>query len=227
MPKNTRRPFAYSVEKSSFVFSVRPTLASALEAARARFAEPALLIDITAWLPDGTDETVPYDLLCTADKSAWITSEDARQLEGTLYPLTTVRERVTDLAYNCREADYWERLVLRYAEHLLAIVDEDLRGIPVKEAGIEEMTDADYLNLPGGPIEFIDGFARPKRWILHAEGRRRLGFATMQEEMEFFVGKLPGAVGEEYARPQTSTPQPAICPFAESFSEWRTRRVAG
>jgi hypothetical protein len=46
-----------------------------------------VVIGITAWFADGTKETVPYDSLCTADKSAWITSEDARRLEATLYAL--------------------------------------------------------------------------------------------------------------------------------------------
>lgn len=150
MPESTKRPFAYSVDKSSIVFGVLPTLAFALEAARSRFKEPAELLGITAWFTNGTGETVPFDLLCTADKSAWITSDDARQLENTLYPLGTVRERVTDLIYNSPEIDYWERLVLRFAEHLLAIVDEDLRGIPVAETGVENDRDR-VLQSAGGP----------------------------------------------------------------------------
>jgi hypothetical protein len=54
MPESTRRPFAYSVDKLEHVFSVRPTLASALEAARWRFELPSVVIGITAWFADGT-----------------------------------------------------------------------------------------------------------------------------------------------------------------------------
>jgi hypothetical protein len=113
MPESTKRPFAYSVDKSGFVFGVRPTLALALEAARSRFAAPTAVIDITAWFADGTKEIVPYDSLCTADMTAWITSDDARQLENTLYPLATGPE--PDREEIARQVALAREVMQRYA----------------------------------------------------------------------------------------------------------------
>jgi hypothetical protein len=75
----------------------------------------------------------------TSDEAEWISSDEARQLENALFP-TTMRERITEIIRGEPDADYWERLVVRYAEALLATVDYHLRGIPVEEAGIEKWT---------------------------------------------------------------------------------------
>ena len=92
-----------------------------------------------------------------------------------------MREQVSALLKNNPDADYWEKLVLRVAECLLARVDEQLRGIPLEEAGLEKMSLQDYANVPD-TIELHDGIPAPRRWTLHQEGRHRLGFATMSEE---------------------------------------------
>jgi hypothetical protein len=72
MPQSPERPFAYSVSKLDFLFSVWPTLASALDAARTRFSAPSHTINT-----DGAQKEVEFDVLCTPDKSAWITPEQA------------------------------------------------------------------------------------------------------------------------------------------------------
>ena len=96
--------------------------------------------------------------------------------------MPTMREQVAGLLRNNPDVDYWEKLVLRYAEALLAAVEEQLRGVPVEESGIGTMLADDYLNLPQG-VELIDGVPLPKRWRLHQEGRHRLGVSTIGEEM--------------------------------------------
>ena len=83
---------------------------------------------------------------------------------------------------------------------LLADVDEQLRGIPIEEAGLEPMTFDDYMNLPTGPIEFFNGVIKPKRWRLNEEGRRRLGFASVSEELDFVIRKSAPEVKAEYER---------------------------
>jgi hypothetical protein len=92
MPERARRPFAYSVDKLEHVFSVRPTIASALEATRNRFNEPSAVIGVNAWFADGTGKRLPTIRCGHPDKSSWITSEDAEQLESTLYPPTSMRD---------------------------------------------------------------------------------------------------------------------------------------
>jgi hypothetical protein len=73
--------------------------------------------------------------------------------------------------------------VLRLADSLLAIVDENLRGMPVKQAGVEAMDLNDYNNLPA-TFELIGGVPKPKHWTLYIEGRRRLGFSSISEESQ-------------------------------------------
>jgi hypothetical protein len=91
MPQSPERPFAYSVGKLGYVFSVRPTLPLALDAARDRFSEPSVTIEVTAWFPDGSQNEIPYDALFTPDRSAWITPEQALQLEDALFPPPSCR----------------------------------------------------------------------------------------------------------------------------------------
>jgi hypothetical protein len=86
MPAGRGRPFAYSVDKLAFVFAVRPTLALAIESARDRFDPPSAVLDIKAWFADGSSETIPYELMCTPDQSAWISADQARELEERLDP---------------------------------------------------------------------------------------------------------------------------------------------
>jgi hypothetical protein len=102
--------------------------------------------------------------------------------------------------------------------------DEDLRGISVEEAGIEKTTEGEYFNLPDGPIELLDGFARPKRWILHQEGRRRLGFATLREEIGFSAGKTPGDVEEAYMRLREALRSQPIVPSQIPFPSGEPER---
>jgi hypothetical protein len=193
--QSKQRPFAYAVDKSTVVFHVAPTLAAALDAARARYDFVSDFIDITALFADGTEQQIPPDLLVTADKSAWISPEEGKALEDRLYgPLPqTVREQVTDLLRKNSAADYWEKQVLHLSESLLAIVDEELRGIPVEEAGLEKLSFDEYSNMPD-TLELLDGIPKPKRWTLYQEGRHRLGFRTLSEEIEIL------ATQDEYAR---------------------------
>ena len=51
MPKNQGRPFAYAVDKTDYVFAIRPTLALAIESARERFDPPSFALGISAWFP--------------------------------------------------------------------------------------------------------------------------------------------------------------------------------
>jgi hypothetical protein len=84
-------PFAFATDKSEFVFSIRPSLAGAVDAARARFGEPSLLIDVTAWFPDGSSYAIPWGFLCrfTTDADAWpsewIGEGEARELQQELF----------------------------------------------------------------------------------------------------------------------------------------------
>jgi hypothetical protein len=83
-------PFAFSTDKSEFVFSVRPTLIEALQVARDRYGFPSWLLGITAWFPDGSRMEVPYgDLVIyddNGDEKAWITDEQATALALRLFP---------------------------------------------------------------------------------------------------------------------------------------------
>jgi hypothetical protein len=82
-------PFAFAADKSEFVFSIRPSLASALDAARSRFDQPALLIDITAWFLDGSSYRIPWGFLCRFGADAfpndWISEDEAADLELRLF----------------------------------------------------------------------------------------------------------------------------------------------
>jgi hypothetical protein len=114
--------------------------------------------------------------------------------------MTTMREHMAELMRNNPNADYWDLLVVRFAEALLAKVDEHLRGIPIEEAGLTPMEFEDYMNLPEGPIELLDGIPVFKRWRLAQEGRRRLGFTSQRDEMDTFAGKSYEEVLAEYRR---------------------------
>jgi hypothetical protein len=87
--------------------------------------------------------------------------------------MPTMREQVSALIKNNPDADYWEKLVLRLAEALLAQVEDKLRGMPVEEAGVEKMTVEDYENMPGvmSYIELRHGVPTPKNWNINIEGR--------------------------------------------------------
>lgn len=214
-----KRPFAYAVDKTDYVFAIRPTLAGALDAVRARYDSPAFVMGIAAWFSDGTKEEVPYADLCTADKTEWITSEQARQLENRLYgPLPTVREQVTAMLRKNRDSDYWEKLVLRLCEALLAEVDENLRGIPVEEAGLEPLSMEDYENLPEGAIELVDGIPSPKRWTLYGEGRKRLGFASWDEEQDAVMGLSRQEIDEFYKQRRAALRAQPFVPSQEPFA---------
>jgi hypothetical protein len=82
-------PFAYAVEARQYVFSVRPTLAAALDDARQRYAEPSFIIPvtITAWFADGRSQMVPFKDLCTGEEQAWISGTEAQELQNRLFPL--------------------------------------------------------------------------------------------------------------------------------------------
>lgn len=83
-------PFAFSTDKSEFVFSIRPTLVEALQAARDRYGHPSFLLGITAWWRDGKHIEVPYEELVILDKDGsekeWITDEQAAALQLRLFP---------------------------------------------------------------------------------------------------------------------------------------------
>jgi hypothetical protein len=113
--------------------------------------------------------------------------------------MPTVREQISDLIRQNADGDYWEKLVLRYAEVLLAEVDENLRGIPIQEAGIEMWNEEDYFNLPD-TIELVHGLPSPKRWNIAIEGRRRLGFTDSSEEFTLMAEKTLEEVKAEYAK---------------------------
>ncbi len=87
MSASRGRPFAYSVTRVETLIAVRPTLVSAVSAARYyRFDEPVLTLAITAWFADGKTEAISHELLWTPDRCAWISPDEARQLEERLYP---------------------------------------------------------------------------------------------------------------------------------------------
>ena len=129
--------------------------------------------------------------------------------------MPTTREQISALIRQNADADYWEKMVLRYAEVLLAEVDENLRGIPIQEAGIQMWNEEDYFNLPD-TIELVDGLPSPKRWNIAIEGRRRLGFTDLSEEYALTAGKTSEEVKAEYekrraelrARPFVPSPVP-------------------
>ena len=79
------RPFAFSVSKGDSIYAIHPTLAPIIESARERFSSPSGMIGISARFPDGTEEDIPYVLLQTADRRAWISAEEARELEDSRY----------------------------------------------------------------------------------------------------------------------------------------------
>jgi hypothetical protein len=83
-------PFAYATTKSDYTFSVRPTLAAALQAARERYDFVSFLIDITAWFEDGSSVEIPWEDLILRNSegkpSAWISDEAAMALQARLFP---------------------------------------------------------------------------------------------------------------------------------------------
>jgi hypothetical protein len=159
---------------------------------------PSDALELVAWFEEGTHETIPFDSLVTADRQDWISTDAAAELEASMFP-ATMRERMTAMIRRDPRADYWEFLVLRYAEALLAIVDEDLRGIPVERAGIEPWNVEDWENLPDG-LEFVDGRPSPKHWMIAVEARRRLGFNDSYDAMKWIEGKTVDEVRAEYSR---------------------------
>lgn len=110
-----------------------------------------------------------------------------------------MREQISELLRSNPDADYWEKLVLRYAEALLAEVDEQLRGIPVEEAGLVALSADDYLNLPD-TIEMLNGIPTPKHWRLRQEDRHRLGWSTPTEEWEELMLMSGDEIRQEMAR---------------------------
>jgi hypothetical protein len=140
---------------------------------------------------------------------------------GTTYKpekrMPTMREQVSELLRNNPEADYWEKLVVRLAEALLAEVDEQLRGIPVEEAGIEKWTFEDFMNLPEGSIELHDGIPSHKSWMLAVAGERRRGNQSIGEEAEDISGKsaeeLEALWAEERAALRAKPFVPSQVPF--------------
>jgi hypothetical protein len=128
-----------------------------------------------------------------------------------------MREHMAELIRNNPNADYWELLVVRFAEALLAKVDEHLRGIPIEEAGLTPMEFEDYMNLPEGPLELLDGIPVFKRWRLAQEGRRRLGFASWRDESDTFATKSHEEILAEYRRRREALRnrpfQPSQVPF--------------
>lgn len=106
-------PFAYATDKSDFVFSIRPTLSGALQAARDRFdgyASP--LLEITAWFEDGTSTAIPWERLVKNDESGgtqFISDDEADKLVLELFG----PRRVSFAEYmNLPDPD--ERLVLHH-----------------------------------------------------------------------------------------------------------------
>jgi hypothetical protein len=85
-----KQPFAYATDKSSFIFSIRPTLAAALQAARERFRPPSFLIGITAWFEDGSSVELPWEELIVrnhqGNETDWISDEAATALQVRLFP---------------------------------------------------------------------------------------------------------------------------------------------
>src|SRR4051794_29975893 len=128
-----------------------------------------------------------------------------------------MREHMAELIRNTPDADYWELLVVRLAEALLAQVDEHLPGIPIEEAGLTPINFEDYINLPEGPIELLDGIPVFKRWRLAQEGRRRLGFTSWRDERDACAGKSHAEVVAEYRRRREALRnkpfQPSQVPF--------------
>jgi len=84
--QNRGRPFAFSVDKSDYIFAIHPSLPPAIDSARERFSSPSGLIGISGWFADGTRDDIPYELLCTPDRTRWISAEEARRLEESRYP---------------------------------------------------------------------------------------------------------------------------------------------
>ena len=137
-------PIGFTVAKLDNVFAVARTLAAAVDAARKRSAAPTMVFEFEAWLEDGSRRAIPADSLMDADRQ-WISREQCLELERTLFGSRTVKEQVSELLRINQDADYWEKQVLRLAEAFLATVDEQLRGIPVAESGIEPMSMADFV----------------------------------------------------------------------------------
>ncbi len=84
-------PFAFAVDKSEFIFAIRPTLAAALSDLRERFPQPFFLVGMTAFFPDGRSEVIPFQRLVikTEGREQWISDEQAGTLQAELYPLSS------------------------------------------------------------------------------------------------------------------------------------------
>jgi hypothetical protein len=176
-------PIAYSIVRmGEFTMRVTSAVPAAVAALREISPTPSHALDVYAWFEDGSAETVPFDSLVSADGQHWIGTNAATELEQSLFP-STMRERVTDLMRRHPEADYWERWVLRLCEALLAQVDEALRGIPVEEAGLQEITVAEWHDMPTH-IELLDGRPIPKWWGIITEAARRLGFVDLNDYLQ-------------------------------------------
>jgi hypothetical protein len=192
-------PFAFTITRGVEIDAVWPTLAAAVDAAGERYPHPSGNIPIHAWFPDGTSRVVPDEFLFSEDRKGWISQEDANQLERKLFGTPTVRQQVTALLRRNPDADYWEKLILRFTDYLLAQVDEQLRGIPVEDSGIEKMTVKEFQNIPHG-IELLHGIPTPKHWSIRSEGLRRLGFTSSAEEWDLMRDKSVEEIAAEYRR---------------------------
>ncbi len=129
MPSARKRSFAYAVDKVDYVFSVRPTLASAVASARetskcdravsalrpgARTGRNRSFLRISSSLPMGSIDRgrtratrIEFEVSFRRDQSA---------------------SRAADLLANNYQTDCWEKVVCGCRERLLALVDESLRG---------------------------------------------------------------------------------------------------
>jgi hypothetical protein len=84
-----KQPFAYATDKNTFIFSIRPTLAGAMQAARDRYKEPYVMIGISAWFEDGKSVEIPWEELVVRDSQGnetdWISDEGAAVLQTRLF----------------------------------------------------------------------------------------------------------------------------------------------
>lgn len=219
-----KRPFAYAVVKNAGTRRITPTLASAVVTAAEVCPNPSEVLEIIAWFGDGTSYNLPFESLATTDRLAWISADEARRLEKSLFAPeadeVNVRQQVARLIRRNDGCDYWEKLVLRYAEVLLANVEEHLRGIPIEEASLETWRAEDWENLPD-TIELVDGLPSPKTWNINIERRRRLRWTDSSEEFSFFRGKTSEEIEAEYARRRAELRARPYVPSAIPFPSGR------
>lgn len=158
-------PFAFSVDKSGFTFSVCPNLAGAIQAARDRAdGYPLPSLGITAWFEDGTSRDVPWQRLITEGENGeerFISDDDADALALALFG----PRRVTFAEYmNLRDPD--QRLVLHHGivnkrpdkTCTEALMKSHLMGIIDRATGYEALRDTCGVCAHGMPYQPVPDF---------------------------------------------------------------------